>query len=425
MAVYATPFWWIWADPIKSREDVHYTLDPLFKKVGVPKVFIPDNAKELTQGRFRKKALRAGAAIHPIEAYTPNANMAEGGIRELKRAHRRSMAAKNTPECCWDRSMRYHSLTRSYTALDLHQLGGKVPMTLLTGNTADISFIAELGWFEWCWYITQETTSLEVKKLGRYCRPSFDIGDALTAAILTEKGVYINTTSYWGLSVEELNDEEIRGKMDAYTTKLDESLKKRGKDGKVYPVLEENSELTPDPEPYEPAMPHDEKPVELAEADDIDHEAFDKYISARVCIPQGDEMHYGTVRRRKRDADGELVGKSTNNPFTDTALYEVEFNSGDVEEYTANIIAENIYAQVDDEGYTYYSIDEILDHTFDSTALFRDDAYTLNRGKCVLKRTTKGWKICVRWKDGTTSWVSLRDLKESNPVELAEYAVAN
>ena len=31
----------------------------------------------------------------------------------------------------------------------------------------------------------------------------------------------------------------------------------------------------------------------------------------------------------------------------------------------------------------------------------------------------------VEWKDGSTNWLPLKDLKESNPVELAEYAVAN
>ena len=32
--------------------------------------------------------------------------------------------------------------------------------------------------------------------------------------------------------------------------------------------------------------------------------------------------------------------------------------------------------------------------------------------------------MCVNWKDGTSSWERLADLKESNPIELAEYAVA-
>ena len=36
--------------------------------------------------------------------------------------------------------------------------------------------------------------------------------------------------------------------------------------------------------------------------------------------------------------------------------------------------------------------------------------------------TTKGWYFLVQWCDGQESWVPLKELKESNPVELAEYA---
>jgi hypothetical protein len=38
---------------------------------------------------------------------------------------------------------------------------------------------------------------------------------------------------------------------------------------------------------------------------------------------------------------------------------------------------------------------------------------------------TKGWKLLMQWKDGTSPWIPLKDLKELNPVETAEYAVAN
>jgi hypothetical protein len=34
----------------------------------------------------------------------------------------------------------------------------------------------------------------------------------------------------------------------------------------------------------------------------------------------------------------------------------------------------------------------------------------------------KGWNLCIKWKDGTISWERLSDLRESNPVEVAEYA---
>jgi hypothetical protein len=41
-----------------------------------------------------------------------------------------------------------------------------------------------------------------------------------------------------------------------------------------------------------------------------------------------------------------------------------------------------------------------------------------------VRKTTKGWNLCVEWKDGTTSWERLADLKESNHAEVAEYAAA-
>jgi hypothetical protein len=41
-----------------------------------------------------------------------------------------------------------------------------------------------------------------------------------------------------------------------------------------------------------------------------------------------------------------------------------------------------------------------------------------------MKKTTKGWQLYIQWKDGTTSWERLADLKESNPIEAAEYAFA-
>ena len=36
-----------------------------------------------------------------------------------------------------------------------------------------------------------------------------------------------------------------------------------------------------------------------------------------------------------------------------------------------------------------------------------------------------GWQLLVEWKDETSTWVDLKDVKEANPIELAEYAVAS
>jgi hypothetical protein len=39
--------------------------------------------------------------------------------------------------------------------------------------------------------------------------------------------------------------------------------------------------------------------------------------------------------------------------------------------------------------------------------------------------TTTGWKLTIQWKDGSVSWLPLKDLSKSNSVEIAEYVVAN
>ena len=41
-----------------------------------------------------------------------------------------------------------------------------------------------------------------------------------------------------------------------------------------------------------------------------------------------------------------------------------------------------------------------------------------------LRKTTTGWKMLVKWKDGTQEWVDLRILKEHAPVLVADYAKA-
>lgn len=80
-----------------TKGDAHKTLDSLFRLVGVPRLLIPDNAKELTEGEFKWKPSRAQAHTDLIEAYTPNPNIAKDGICEVKRAYQQTMMATNTP----------------------------------------------------------------------------------------------------------------------------------------------------------------------------------------------------------------------------------------------------------------------------------------------------------------------------------------
>jgi len=120
------------------------------------------------------------------------------------------------------------------------------------------------------------------------------------------------------------------------------------------------------------------------------------------------------------------MGRSNANPILDTSIYEVEFDDGSMEAYSANIIAEHIYSQVDGEGYTQYMLSEIVDHKKDNTAVTKEDGLIATKaGRKLPKRTTKGWQFLCQWNDGTTSWHPLKDVKESHLLQVAQYAINN
>ena len=85
-----------------------------------------------------------------------------------------------------------------------------------------------------------------------------------------------------------------------------------------------------------------------------------------------------------------------------------------------------MYAQVDDEGKQFLLLEEITDHKKNNTAISIENGTTTSaNGRQVPKVTTQGHFLLVKWKDGSMSWEKLKDLKESNPIEVAEFAVAN
>ena len=217
--IYATPFHFVFAVSLKSKAEAHCSLDEFFHKFGIPKFMVADNAKELTKGQFKKKCKRAQCPMHPIEAYTSNANLAEGVIREVKRHYRRTMLETGAPEVVWDWCLEWCALVRAHTALNMHELKGKTPMTKMTGETADISFLSEFGFYNWVWYIDQEgrpgqemtqERSMGIKKLGRYLGPSDNVGDKMCGTVLTERAQMLDRTSIIPLTEVEKNMDSVR-----------------------------------------------------------------------------------------------------------------------------------------------------------------------------------------------------------------------
>ena len=62
-------------------------------------------------------------------------------------------------------------------------------------------------------------------------------------------------------------------------------------------------------------------------------------------------MQTATVIGRSKDKDGNFIGTSNKNIVLDTTVYDVMFPDGSLSQYSANIIAESIHSQVDEEGH--------------------------------------------------------------------------
>ena len=159
------------------------------------------------------------------------------------------------------------------------------------------------------------------------------------------------------------------------------------------PTPEDRDPTTEDPT-NENNLDDDDKmdgPVESPDHEDIRDStgrileqqlAFNKIINAEVMIQNGVEMAMGKVTRRSLDADGRMTGTYHDNPFLNTITYDVEFPDGQVKEYGANIIAENMLSQVDSDRYSLLLMDSIIDHQSDpSQAIPMEDKYNTTKSR--------------------------------------------
>jgi hypothetical protein len=150
----------------------------------------------------------------------------------------------------------------------------------------------------------------------------------------------------------------------------------------------------------------------------------DNYLNAEISVPRGGTLSKGHVTSRKWDKDGTPVGRANANPILDMCEYTFTFNNGDETMMSANLIAEAMYAQCDPDGNLYVLLDSIIDHKrLDSAIRPLDQKVVSPNRRTYLRRSTVGWQLCCQWTDGSTSWESLADLKESHLIETAEYAV--
>ncbi len=153
---YATSFGWARAHPMKPKGDAHETLSLVFQRNGVPLTMVTDDSKEQTKGEFRCKLKEADCHPRVTEPYSPWQQAAEGCIRELKRGSSRKMIKTGSPKCLWEHCLELKAYVHSCTSNDIYMTAGQVPETIMSGNTTNISHIADFGWYDWVMFPDNE-----------------------------------------------------------------------------------------------------------------------------------------------------------------------------------------------------------------------------------------------------------------------------
>ena len=156
------------------------------------------------------------------------------------------------------------------------------------------------------------------------------------------------------------------------------------------------------------------------------HLLVDALINAEVLLPNDYGTALACVVKRVVGGDGKLIGEYNDNPLLNSLLYECEFDDGTVKEYAVNTIASNIFIESDADGFLSLILYHIIDHKSSGEAVAMADKYfTTSSGTERMRQTTQGWRFLMEWSNGSRQWIDLKLLKESNLVQVAEYATTS
>ena len=415
--------------PMQSKKQAGESLHQFVNDVGIMNELCSDNAPEQTgaNSEFVKATRKYRIKTSTIEPHSPWQNKAEGQIRIVKGRALRRAARRRVPKRLWDYGLVYEAQIYSRTA----GTDGRTGMERLTGDTPDISDWIDFEFYDLVWYRFNQDD--KAPKIGRWLGVANAIGSALNYWILTHNGNIISRTTVQHPTATEVQKPEVQTMIRQFHEEVHRRL---GEDD----IIDYNdvNVFIYDDEPGDPAQGDDGTYYGIPgieEADDIvrganeDEESstYDQYIGVEVQLPDNKGVNrMARVRKRIRDENNNPEDGGSYKPWADHSTYEVEFADGTTSVLTANIIAQNMLSQVDTEGHHFQLLQEIVDHRSDGRAIKKSNGYHISKsGSRKPKITTVGWKLQVEWKDGSMSWVDLKDLKESNPLELAEYAVAN
>ena len=426
--IFGSKEFFVAAYPMGSKSEAGDMLDKFVRRYGAPKLLKFDGSKEQCgkNTKFQQIIRKYEIPYHIVEHERPNQNPAESVIRELKKKWYRILYKMNCPIRLWDYGLQYAAEIMNVTASNSGNLNGRTPLELITGETPDISEYLDFGFYDRIWF--REHAGLGETKLGRFLGVSGSVGSLMSYWVLPSSGIPEARTTVSRVTQLEMKTEANKERFKVY----DEQIMKRFKEARLLPSgdlsqVHELEETFRDDEEFMEEFLRVYSNPEVPDIDNYTPDVYDPHVGMQILMDRGgNEPELAKVIKRLRDEDGNPIGVAHDNPLVDTRLYEIEYEDGYRVPVAANVIAENLFNQVNDDGYGLMVLDGIVGHRTDGNEVTGDDAFIVSsNGTRRRKETTKGHHVLLKWKDGTSTWNTLKDVKDSYPVQLATYAIEN
>ena len=418
----------VYPTPTKSDRDSTESLRQFTEEIGIPANLKCDMVAAFV-GRhtdFQRLVQKLGINMTYAEPYRHNQlQQVNVAIQELKRKWRNKMGSRNVPRRLWCFGLEHQAKLMQFIPRGHNDRSG---YKMITGKTPDISEYLDFDFYNLVWYWRTPNPSLSehYRELARWMGIAHRVGSDMCYWLMPVSGVPVVNSSVQHVTAEDLRNPQIMERVEDFNTRLNTRL-----DDTNFILPGEDIDYYHPEDTYE--IPIDEnaenRDPENGDNQEEDIDSYDKLIGATFLLdplksPENVATK-ATVIRRKTFHLGKPLGKAHANPLLDTREYEVQLEDGTYDYYFANTIAENPYTQCDAEGREFNTVRDIIGHKTDGHAVARADGSYIVGNQLRPKKTTAGWKINVKFTDGTTAWLPLNLVKQSNPIELAEYAISN
>ena len=297
----------------------------------------------------------------------------------------------------------------------------------------DISYYLDFGFYDRFWF--KEDAGIGETKLARFLGVSHQVGYLTRYWFLPSSGIPMSRTKAQRVTNLESQTEQCKKIFSVYGKIIAERFNEKyidadySQNNNDKPAVKLWEELEDDNGVFYEEFTRVITNADIPEADDtFDPQYFDeKYLNMELDLDrQGEGPEFSRVTKRLKDKDGRPIGTASENPILDSRMYEVKYEDCHKVAMAANAIASNLFAQVDQDVQRFVLFDEIIDWRTDGSQIKLEDAFIhINNGNKGRRETTKGWEVCIQWKDGSSTWNPVKDVKEAYTIQLSEYTVKN